>query len=162
MNVDIAALRAIERDKDIPFETVIEAIETALLLAASGLSVALGLGLALVSRTYGAAVLGFALVGFGVSNMVPILFRSAGRGGDSGAAIASVSIVGYFGFLVGPPLIGAFSQSVGLSTALSLVILFGLTIAAGARLVGGKTKSEIDLSKNPQERTIHVQCEPTL
>ena len=33
MNVDIPALRAIERDKDIPFETVIEAIETALLTA---------------------------------------------------------------------------------------------------------------------------------
>lgn len=33
MNVDIAALRVIERDKDIPFETVIEAIETALLTA---------------------------------------------------------------------------------------------------------------------------------
>ena len=33
MNVDIAALRAMEREKDIPFETVIEAIETALLTA---------------------------------------------------------------------------------------------------------------------------------
>jgi N utilization substance protein A len=33
MNVDIAALRTIERDKDIPFETVIEAIQTALLTA---------------------------------------------------------------------------------------------------------------------------------
>ena len=33
MNVDIAALRAIERDKDIPFETVLDAIETALLTA---------------------------------------------------------------------------------------------------------------------------------
>jgi len=33
VNVDIAALRAIERDKEIPFETVIEAIETALLTA---------------------------------------------------------------------------------------------------------------------------------
>lgn len=33
MNVDIAALRAIERDKDIPFETVLAAIETALLTA---------------------------------------------------------------------------------------------------------------------------------
>ncbi|EFL09253.1 transcription termination factor NusA [Streptomyces sp. AA4] len=31
--MDIAALRAIERDKDIPFDTVIEAIETALLTA---------------------------------------------------------------------------------------------------------------------------------
>lgn len=33
MNVDIAALRAIEREKDIPFETVLEAIESALLTA---------------------------------------------------------------------------------------------------------------------------------
>jgi N utilization substance protein A len=33
VNVDIAALRAIERDKDIPFETVLEAIESALLTA---------------------------------------------------------------------------------------------------------------------------------
>jgi N utilization substance protein A len=33
VHVDIAALRAIERDKDIPFETVLEAIETALLTA---------------------------------------------------------------------------------------------------------------------------------
>ncbi len=33
MNVDIAALRAIERDKDISFETVLDAIETALLTA---------------------------------------------------------------------------------------------------------------------------------
>ncbi|MGH3933184.1 MAG: transcription termination factor NusA, partial [Pseudonocardiaceae bacterium] len=33
MNVDIAALRAIERDKDISFESVLEAIETALLTA---------------------------------------------------------------------------------------------------------------------------------
>ncbi len=33
MNVDIAALRAIEREKDIPFETVIEAIQTALITA---------------------------------------------------------------------------------------------------------------------------------
>ena len=33
MNVDIPALRAIERDKGIPFETVLEAIETALVTA---------------------------------------------------------------------------------------------------------------------------------
>jgi N utilization substance protein A len=33
VNVDIPALRAIERDKEIPFETVLEAIETALLTA---------------------------------------------------------------------------------------------------------------------------------
>jgi len=33
MNVDIAALRAIEREKEISFDTVLEAIETALVTA---------------------------------------------------------------------------------------------------------------------------------
>ncbi len=33
MNIDIAALRAIEREKEISFDTLIEAIETALLTA---------------------------------------------------------------------------------------------------------------------------------
>ncbi|MDG3003595.1 MFS transporter [Paludisphaera mucosa] len=130
-------------------------------LAVSGLSVALGLGIALALRTYPAAVAGFALVGLGVSNMVPILFRSAGRGADSGAAIASVSTVGYLGFLVGPPLIGALSQSAGLSIALSVVILVGLTIAAGSRVVADPPKSASDPSSKSEERTPHVQSEAT-
>ena len=33
MNIDIAALRSIERERDISFETVLDAIETALLTA---------------------------------------------------------------------------------------------------------------------------------
>lgn len=129
-------------------------------LAVSGSSIAAGLGAALAVRTYPAAVLGFALVGLGVSNMVPILFRSAGRGGDSGAAIASVSTVGYLGFLAGPPLIGALSQSVGLPAALSLVVLSGLAVAAGSRFVGDGPESESNSSKTLEER-IHV-CESTL
>ena len=44
MNVDIAALRAIERDKDIPFETVIAAIETALMTVEGELDDISGLG----------------------------------------------------------------------------------------------------------------------
>ena len=33
MNIDIAALRAVEREREISFDTIIEAIETALLTA---------------------------------------------------------------------------------------------------------------------------------
>ena len=33
MDIDIAALRMLEREKDIPFEVVVEAIEQALLVA---------------------------------------------------------------------------------------------------------------------------------
>ena len=38
-----------------------------------------------------------------------------------------------FGFLVGPPLFGALASFLGLPAALSLVIVFGLIIANGAR-----------------------------
>ncbi|WP_337173224.1 MFS transporter [Paludisphaera sp.] len=129
-------------------------------LALSGLSVAAGLGSALILRAYPAAVAGFALVGLGVSNVVPILFRSAGRDGDSGAAIASVSIVGYLGLLAGPPLIGALSQWAGLPAALSLVVLTGLAVAAGSRFVDDRNATVLDTSKTLEE-SIHA-CEPTV
>ncbi|AMV39077.1 Inner membrane protein YbjJ [Planctomyces sp. SH-PL62] len=130
------------------------------LLALSGLSVAFGLGFTLLLRRYSAAVAGFALVGLGVSNMVPLLFRSAGRGPDSGAAIASVSTVGYLGFLIGPPLIGALSQAAGLSFALSIVVVFGLTIAASSRFVDQRPRSKSsDSNQLSNERPVHVQPE---
>jgi fucose permease len=125
-------------------------------LAVSGLSIAAGVGSALVSRSYPVAVAGFMLVGLGVANMVPILFRSAGRGVNAGASIASVSMVGYLGFLAGPPLIGMLSQAVGLATALSLVVFSGLAVAAGSRFVGDGPGSETissSSSKTLDERT---------
>ncbi len=131
-------------------------------LTASGLSVATGLGIAIVARTYPAAVVGFALVGLGVANLVPILFRAAGRDadGDSGAAIASVSTVGYLGFLIGPPLIGALSQAAGLSSALWLVVLSGLAVAAGSRFVVEGAGVGTESSRTLEER-IHA-CESTV
>ncbi len=106
----------------------------AALLSTSGLSVALGLSFALALRSYPSALVGFAFIGFGLANMVPVLFRTA-AGGDhgSGGAIAAVSTVGYLGFLTGPPIIGALSRVVGLSHALVIVVAFGLIIAGFAR-----------------------------
>ena len=90
--------------------------------------------------------------------MSPAVFAAAG-GSLAGAAIASVSTVGYPGFLAGPPLIGALSQSVGLPAALSLVVLSGLAVAAGSRFVGDAPETESNSSKTLEER-IHV-CEST-
>ena len=52
------------------------------------------------------------------------------------AAIASVSSIGYSGFLVGPPLIGSVAQAVSLTAALSLVVVAMVALALGARRVG--------------------------
>lgn len=104
-------------------------------LRASGLLAAAGFALALVAP-YAAAVFGYALVGLGYANLVPILFSAGGRRAGS-AGIAAVSTLGYFGFVIGPPLIGGLSTVLGsLPLALGLVALFALVIALGAGAVG--------------------------
>ena len=59
------------------------------------------------------------------------------------------------------PLIGAIGQYAGLSLALSVVVLFGLTIAAGSRFVDGPDSS-INAPNNSEESIPNVHCEPTV
>jgi MFS family permease len=68
-------------------------------------------------------VAGFALVGLGAANIVPVLFSAASRlpGVPSETAIASVTTMGYAGFLVCPPLLGLISKSISLSYSVLLV-----------------------------------------
>jgi MFS family permease len=115
-------------------DRLLAALGPILLLRLSGLSAAAGLALALLKRTPEVAIVGFILVGFGLSNLVPILFGSAGKHRTgAGPGIAVVTTIGYFGFLVGPPLIGTLASFFGLPAALSLVFVFGLIIANSAR-----------------------------
>jgi len=115
-------------------DRLLSALGPILLLRFSGLSAAAGLALALLIRTPEVVIAGFILVGFGLSNLVPILFGSAGRHkAGVGPGIAAVTTIGYFGFLVGPPLIGILASVLGLPAALSLVIVFGLITANSAR-----------------------------
>lgn len=114
----------------------------ATLLRVGGLLVAVGLGGTLAIRTFPVALMGFGLVGLGLSNAVPVIFRSAGGGHESGASIAAVSTIGYLGFLAGPPMIGVLSEALGLPFALMVVVAFGLTITLGARIIAGRNKSE--------------------
>jgi MFS family permease len=112
------------------------------LLRTGGLLVAVGLGGAIASRTFPAALVGFGLVGMGLANAVPVIFRSAGKEHDAGGAIAAVSTVGYLGFLAGPPMIGVLSEALGLPIALLAVVAFGGLIALGAGIALGRRGSE--------------------
>ena len=124
------------------------------LLWTGGLLVAVGLGGAIASRTFPAALIGFGLVGMGLANTVPVLFRSAGKEHDAGGAIAAVSTVGYLGFLAGPPMIGVLSKALGLPIALLAVVAFGVMIALGARIALGGRESE-----DPADRREHDQAD---
>ena len=69
--------------------------------------------------------------------VAPILFNAATRvpGVSRAAAIASVTSIGYGGFMVGPPLIGALAHAASLSVALGVVVVGAAALALGARFV---------------------------
>lgn len=84
------------------------------------------------------ATLGFLLVGFGISSSVPICYSIAGKLGTIKASIAItiVSSISFFGFLVGPPVIGWLAEATGLRIAISIAACLGLMIAFVAAKVG--------------------------
>jgi len=96
-------------------------------LAAVG---SLGIASGLLVAAPAAAVVGFGLLGLGLSCMVPVLFSAAGDGSSaSGPSIAAVSTCGYVGFIAGPALIGGLAELSSLPAA--LWVLPVLTVAAG-------------------------------
>jgi len=100
------------------------------MLTYSGLLIGAGLLLSALLPFPLTAGLGFMLTGFGVSCVIPMVFSMAGRsaGMSSGSAIAAVSTVGYFGFLLVPPLVGSVAELAGLRWSFGLIALFGIAI----------------------------------
>ncbi len=98
-------------------------------------SLAGGLALAIFSVWLWSALLGFALVGIGLANIVPILFNAAGnqRTVASHFAIPAVTLCGYSGLLLGPALIGFSAQLTSLTTTLSAGIVMLLLVTFAAR-----------------------------
>ena len=68
-------------------------------------------------------LVGFAFVGLGIANIIPVLFSAAARvpGVPPGRALAAVARTGYLGFLAGLPLIGVVAEAFGLAARLGMV-----------------------------------------
>ncbi len=114
---------------------------------------AVGLGTGLLIGRPAAAVVGFACLGLGCSNVVPVLFSAAGRtpGVVPARALAAVTLMGYTAFLTGPPLIGLLAQFTTLPVALGLlvvsaglIVLFG-GMVRGRRYPADETPDKIEL-----------------
>jgi Major Facilitator Superfamily len=97
------------------------------LLRRGGTVAALGFAVGLAVGTAPAAVAGFAALGLGLSGVVPTLFRAGADqpGVSTGPALATVSSLGYLGFLAGPPLIGGVAQLTSLRLSCGLLVLAG-------------------------------------
>jgi hypothetical protein len=100
---------------------------------------ALGLGWALSTRSAAWAMPAFVVAGCGFSVIIPLVFGSAGRvkGVAPGAGIATVTGIGYLGFIAGPPTIGFLSQWITLRGALLLVLLCCVVSAVLAKEMNG-------------------------
>ena len=94
-------------------------------------------GLALVTAVplWPVTLLGYALVGAGCANIVPVLFTAAGRQTAMPAALAipAVTTLGYAGVLAGPAAIGFLAQATSLTLAFLAVaaLLVGVAFSAG-------------------------------
>lgn len=108
------------------------------MLELSGLTICVGLLLAVLFPNIVMATIGFLLVGMGVSSVVPLVYGQAGKQKTMlpGVALAAVSTIGFLGFLLGPPLIGFIAQAFGLQWSFSLIAVLGL----GTTLLAGFTR----------------------
>lgn len=97
-------------------------------LCVGGIIAALGIVLAIIFPYTITSILGFTLVGAGVSCGAPILYGSAARvpGMAKGAGLATLNTFSMGGFLAGPVLIGFISKSVNLPFAFSMVAVLAI------------------------------------
>jgi MFS family permease len=102
------------------------------IIVGGALLAAAGLLLAVVVPRIPAIVVGFALVGVGLSNVVPAVFSASAQMGSSAAAgIAATATAGYAGLVLGPALIGAVATASNLRA--------GISVMAGAAVVAAAT-----------------------
>ncbi|EHQ30320.1 MFS transporter [Mucilaginibacter paludis] len=108
-------------------------------LQVSGALSTLGLLVAVTFPTMLTAIIGFMLVGAGISSVVPMVYSAAGKSKTMlpGAAIAAVSTISFVGFLIGPPVIGF------LAGAFTLRVSFMFLAAMGACVVIFSTKAKL-------------------
>jgi predicted MFS family arabinose efflux permease len=108
-------------------------------ILAGGLCAAAGFALATLVPSWPVALLGYALVGAGCSNIVPVLFTAVGRQRvmPERLAVPAITTLGYAGVLVGPAAIGLLAQVASLSVAFLMVAALLLGVAASGRVVRG-------------------------
>lgn len=104
-------------------------------LVAGALCSAAGLATVVLLPSWQASLAGFALVGLGASNIVPVLFTSAGRqtAMPQSLAVPAMTTMGYAGLLAGPALIGFVAHETSLVVAFSLLAVLMLGVVAMAR-----------------------------
>ena len=103
-------------------------------LQVSGILTTTGLLIAVIFPHFYTAIIGFLLVGAGVSSVVPMVYSAAGKSKtmSPGVALAAVSTIGFIGFLVGPPLIGFIAGLATLRVSFIFIAFMGFCVIVGS------------------------------
>ncbi len=106
----------------------------------------LGLLLVLFVPQLATTLIGFGIVGLGLSIVIPLAFSAAGRLPNIPAStgIAGVATIGYAGFLAGPPIIGLIAEATSLQIALLLVVLLTGSLIFTASSLKAETQEKTD------------------
>jgi MFS family permease len=114
-----------------------------------------GLAAAALAPNPPAAIAAFFVGGAGISIAAPVLFGAGGRltsPEERGSALATVTTLGYLGFLVGPPIVGGIAEAVGLraSFAALAVIATGLIVAVPRLHLNGRVPGTVPRTRPEQ------------
>jgi MFS family permease len=102
-----------------------------------GLTAAAGLALATFAPAWETALVGYALLGAGCSNIVPVLYTAVGKQTvmPEHIAVPAITTLGYAGILAGPALIGFIAHGSSLSFAFGLMALLLVAVAIGGKVL---------------------------
>ncbi|PRW66963.1 MFS transporter [Pseudomonas fluorescens] len=96
-----------------------------------------GLLLATLLPAWETALLGYALVGAGCSNIVPVLYTAVGKQTvmPEHIAVPAITTLGYAGILAGPAVIGFIAHGSSLSTAFILIAVLLAAVAISGKVL---------------------------
>jgi MFS family permease len=109
--------------------SLLERLGRTRVLVLGGLTACAGMLVASLAPDVWLALAGFAATGLGLANLFPAAIARAGLLAGS-AGVALTSLLGYSGFLLGPPAIGLLASEFGLRTGLTTLSFLALSAAA--------------------------------
>ncbi len=99
-------------------------------LQLSGALTVIGLIIVVVLPQQITAIVGCLVIGLGVSSVVPLAYSTASKSKTMPAsqALSTVTTIGFFGLLAGPPLVGLISGATNLRIAFACLIIMALFV----------------------------------
>jgi fucose permease len=129
--------------------SIIQRIGRRWTITAGALIAASGFFLVTLLANPASSVFGFALIGLGAANVVPLIFSLASEsGGALGSNISFVSTLGYTGILTGPAVIGFVAHSRGFELAFGAIACL-LALVALSGWIAVSSQVQIPLQGEP-------------